>query len=220
MSVLARWLNVSRSGFYAWEKRSASQRYLEDQDLIERISQIYWASEGRYGSPRVHKALQSQGIFTAQKRVARLMREAGLVGRVTQVTRKQPGLKRFKKAGDNLLLEMDETKAINQVWVGDVTYIKANGKWSYLATVMDRHSRLIIGWSIAHQRSTELTEKALGYALKKRGYPKGVVFHTDRGIEYTNHRFQSVLKKHEMRHSVNRPGHCTDNAYMLNSRRV
>ncbi|MFC1751478.1 IS3 family transposase [Pseudomonadota bacterium] len=100
------WLEVSPSGFYAWINREASKRYQEDQELLELISQIYWASEGRYGSPRVHKALQDLGIATSKKRVARLMREAGLVGRVTQVTYRHPSLKRVKAAGDNLLLDM------------------------------------------------------------------------------------------------------------------
>ena len=211
--MLCRWLGVSTSGFYAWEKREASARYHEDQKLLEIISRIYWESEGRYGSPRVHKALQHKGIAISRKRVERLMREAGLVGRVTLVTRRQPGLKRFKTAGENLLLGK-EVDNIDQVWVADVTYIKVKGKWHYLATVMDIYSRRILGWSVATRRTTELTEKALSYALRKRGNPKGVVFHTDRGIEFTNHHFQRLLARYEFKHSLNRPGHCTDNGCM------
>lgn len=162
----------------------------------------------------MYRALKGLGISISKKRVERLMREAGLVGRVTQVTRRQPGLKRFKAAGENLLLDMAAPNEINQVWVSDVTYIKIKNKWHYLATVMDLYSRRIIGWSLSARRTTELTENALNYALKKRGYPTGVVFHTDRGIEFTNHSFQSLLKKYEFKHSVNRPGHCTDNACM------
>ena len=205
---------MSKSGFYAWEKREPSKRYDDDQCLLELISAIYWGSEGRYGSPRVHEALKLQDVSVSKKRVERLMRESGLVGRVTLVTRRQPGLKRFKSAGENLLLEMAATDQINQVWVADVTYLKVKAKWFYLATIMDIHSRRIIGWSLSPRRTTELTENALSYALKKRGYPKGIVFHTDRGIEFTNHSFQRLLKKHEFKHSVNRPGHCTDNACM------
>ena len=214
MTVLCRWLDVSRSGFYAWESRQAAPRYHDDQILLEMISHIYWSSEGRYGSPRVYKALKAQGVGVSKKRVARLMREAGLVGRVTQVTRRQPGLKRFKAAGENLLLGIDAVDELNQVWVADVTYIKVKKKWCYLATVMDRYSRRVIGWSLGRRRTTELTENALTYALKKRGYPEGVILHTDRGIEYTNHSFQRLLKRHHFKHSLNRPGHCTDNAFM------
>ena len=95
---------------------------------------------------------------------------------MTQVTRKQPGLKRFKAAGENLLLEMAAPDGINQVWVADVTYIKVKQKWRYLATVMDVYSRRVIGWSLSERRTTALTEHALTYALKKRAYPKGAVF--------------------------------------------
>jgi len=142
------------------------------------------------------------------------MREAGLKGRVTLVTRRQPGLRRFKSKGENLLLELTTPTQINQVWVGDVTYIKINGKWQYLATVMDQYSRRILGWSLSETRSTELTRDALSYALRKRNYPTDVIFHTDRGIEYTGFEYQKLLNKWRFKHSVNRPGHCTDNAFM------
>lgn len=211
---LCDWLGVSTSGFYAWEKRDASTRYHEDQKLLERISKIYWQSEGRYGSPRVYQTLLSQGIRVGRKRVERLMREAGLQGRVVQVTRRQPGLKRFKAQGNNLRLKMDEPTAINQIWVGDVTYLKLNGQWQYLATVMDLYSRRIIGWSLSATRTVQLTCSALNYALRKRGFPTEVVFHTDRGIEYMGTDFQQLLRKQCFKHSVNRPKHCTDNAHM------
>jgi transposase InsO family protein len=214
VKLLCQWLGVSTSGFYAWEKREASARYLEDQQLLKQISRIYWRSEGRYGSPRVHEALQTQGISVGRKRVERLMREAGLRARVTRVTRRQPGLMRFKAAGPNLLKDLDEPTAINQVWVADVTYLMVNQQWRYLATVMDRYSRRVVGWSLASTRTTALTQAALRYALKKRGYPSGLILHTDRGIEFTGFDFQALLKQYDIRHSFNRPGRCTDNAHM------
>ncbi len=142
------------------------------------------------------------------------MREAGLKGRVVRVTRRVPGLKRFCSRGDNLLRELGKPTAINQVWVADVTYLKVNGRWQYLATVMDLYSRRILGWSLSATRTTELTKAAMIYALKKRDYPKGVMLHTDRGIEYTANEFQKLLRKNGFTHSLNRPGHCTDNAFM------
>jgi putative transposase len=211
---MCEWLGVSTSGFYAWEKREASKRYHEDQRLLKTITRIYWQSSGRYGSPRVYKALRQQGIRVSRKRVERLMREAGLRARVVRVTRRQPGLKRFKAKGENLWQTMDKPTRINQVWVADVTYLKLNGQWQYLATVMDIYSRRILGWSLSTSRTTELTCAALTYALRKRGYPRGVVFHTDRGIEYTGANFQKLLDEFGFKHSVNRPGCCTDNAHM------
>jgi transposase InsO family protein len=211
---LCDWLGVTRGGFYAWEKREASNRFHEDQKLLKRITKLYWQSEGRYGSPRIFKKLVKQGVKVGCKRVERLMREAGLKGRVVRVTRRQPGLKRFKTKGENLLRKTSKPTAINQVWVADVTYLKVNGRWQYLATVMDLYSRRILGWSLSSTRTTQLTRAALTYALKKRAYPQGVLFHTDHGNEYTGGEFQKLLMKNEFRHSTNRPGHCTDNAFM------
>lgn len=142
------------------------------------------------------------------------MKRAGLQGRVVRVTRRQPGLKRFKSKGQNLLLDMAKPTAINQVWVADVTYLKVSGQWQYLSTIMDQYSRRILGWSLSATRTAELTKATLNYALKKRGFPTGVVFHTDRGIEFAANDFQEVLTRHQFKHSVNRPGHCADNAYM------
>ncbi len=214
MSFLCDWLDVTRSGFYAWEKREASQRFHEDKKLLKRITHLYWQSGGRYGSPRIFKMLVKQGVNVGRKRVERLMREAGLKGRVTRVTRRQPGLKRFQARGENLLRKLEHPTSINQVWVADVTYLKVNGRWQYLATVMDLYSRRILGWSLSSTRTTELTRAAMNYALKKRGYPRGLMLHTDRGVEYGGKEFQKLLKEYEIKHSLNRPGHCTDNAFM------
>ena len=142
------------------------------------------------------------------------MQENGLKARVTQVTRRQPGLKRFKQRGENKLLQFGDTTACDQVWVADVTYIKLGDRWSYLATIMDRHSRRILGWSLSYTRTTELSLAALTYALRKGRHTEGVILHTDRGIEFTASAFQDALTKAGIEHSVNRPGHCTDNAYM------
>ncbi len=214
MAKLCRWLEVSPSGFYAWEKRAASKRRCEDELLLKRITKIFHQSEGRYGSPRVYKMLRSQGVAIGRKRVERLMREAGLRGRVVRVTRRQPGLKRFKAQGKNLLRTLAEPTGVDQVWVGDVTYLKLNGRWQYLATVMDYYSRRILGWSLSDSRTSELTLSAMRYALRKREPVRGLVFHTDRGIEYMNGEFQILLRTQGVRHSVNRPGQCTDNARM------
>lgn len=214
MSRLCCWLDVSTSGFYAWEKREASRRDREDRQLLEKITRIFWQSQGRYGSPRVHQTLQSQGVQVGRKRVERLMRDAGLKGRVVRVTRRQPGLKRFKAKGVNLLKKLGAPTKINQVWVGDVTYLKLNGQWQYLATVMDYYSRRILGWSLSNTRTTALTKAAMTYALKKRQPAPGLIFHTDRGIEYAGGEFQQLLNDQGFRHSVNRPGKCTDNARM------
>ena len=208
------WFEVSRSGFYAWFNREESLRAKEDRELSLLIAQIHRDSHGTYGSPRVYQALKQQGLSVSEKRVERLMREMGLVGRVVTVTRRQPGLKRFKEAGENLRLEAPDVDGINQQWVADVTYLKLNGIWLYLAVVMDVYSRRILGWSLASHRTTDLTLAAFGYALKKRQVAPGCLFHTDRGIEYTGFRFRDAVTAQGFSPSFNRPGYCTDNAHM------
>jgi len=156
-------------------------RVEDDRALVDEIAKIFHRHDGVYGSPRIHMALRDKGICVGRKRVARLMREQGLQARVVRVTRFHGKQKKFFRNGENLLLGKKAPTCIDQVWVADVTYLKVNGVWQYLATVMDQHSRRILGWALSSKRNTQLTRSALIYALKKRGYPRGLVFHTDRG---------------------------------------
>ncbi|QKQ25159.1 IS3 family transposase [Candidatus Reidiella endopervernicosa] len=194
VKYMCEWLGVSRSGYYDWCKRPAAERTKEDAYLTRKIVKIHRQNRGVYGSPRIHQTLRNQGVRIGKKRVERLMRDNGVVGRVVKVTRRQPGLKRFKAEGENLKRLAPNPDKINQVWVGDVTYLKVKGAWRYLATVMDVFSRRIIGWSLGRDRTTNLTLKALRHALRDREPEKGMIFHTDRGIEYTAHRFRNELK--------------------------
>jgi transposase InsO family protein len=157
ITYLYEWLGVSISGYYAWLKRSESKRAKADRELGLLITRIHRESGGTYGSTRVFEALKDLGICISKKRVEQLMSELCLEGRVVRVTRRQPGLKRFKEAGENLRLDAPEVDGLNQQWVADVTYLKLNGVWLYLAVVMDVYSRRILGWSMARHRTTELT---------------------------------------------------------------
>ena len=214
VSYLCGWLNVSRSGYYAWLKRSRSLRTLEDKKLSTKIVQIHQSSRGTYGSPRVHQALKKQGIDVGKKRVERLMQAQRLQGRVVKVTRRQPGLRRFKERGENLRLNISEPKSINRVWVADITYIKVRDTYKFLSVIMDLYSRKILSWSLTDTRTTEDTSKILKRAIRERQPDEGLIFHTDRGIEFTGKGFRDVLIKHKMKPSVNRLGYCTDNGHM------
>ena len=205
---------MSRSGYYDWLKRKPSNRDIEDQQLIERIKAIYRESRETYGSPRVHKALFREGKRVGKKRVERLMQIHGIQGRVVKVTRKNPRLKQSLSHGKNLRLYHSQATGMNQQWVADLTYLKVKSRWYYLAVVMDVYSRRIIGWSLDKTRTTALTLSALRYALKRRSCGKGLIFHTDRGIEYSTHRFRDELKRRGIDASYNRAGICTDNAHM------
>jgi len=195
-------------------KRSRSPRALEDEKLSKNIIKIYKDSRGTYGSPRVYKALKKQGVVIGKKRVERLMQEQRLQGRVVKVTRRQPGLKRFKERGDNLRLNQPEPTNINRVWVADITYIKVRDTYKFLSVIMDLYSRRILSWSLTATRTTEDTAKILKRAIRERQPDEGLIFHTDRGIEFTGKDFRKVLKKHNMKPSVNRLGYCTDNGHM------
>ena len=195
-------------------KRSISSRAIEDERLSTRISGIYKDSRGTYGSPRVHAALKKQGIAIGKKRVERLMQAQRLQGRVVKVTRRQPGLRRFKERGENLRLDMPKPININRIWVADITYIKVRDTYKFLSVIMDLYSRKILSWSLTDTRTTEDTAKILKRAIRERQPDEGLIFHTDRGIEFTGKGFRDVLIKHKFKPSVNRLGYCTDNGHM------
>jgi len=211
---LCNWLKVSRSGYYAWLKRGISKRRTEDKTLSAKIFHIHQGSRGTYGSPRVHQALKKQGIAIGKKRVERLMQAQNLQGRVFKVTKRFPNYKGYLKRGDNLRLNQPAPTKINQVWVADLTYIKVRDAYKYLIVIMDLYSRRILKWSLTSSRTTAETLNVLQRAIKERQPDAGLLFHTDRGIEFTGHNFTKVLKKHNIKPSVNRIGYCTDNGHM------
>jgi len=137
-----------------------------------------------------------------------------LVGRVVKVTRRAPGSKRFLASGDNLRLGAEPSTGVDQVWVADITYLKVKNRWMYLSVIMDLYSRRVIAWTLDERRTTDVTKCTLNYALKRRRPPPGLIFHSDRGVEYRGEVFQKILKLRGISHSLNRSGHCTDNAHM------
>ena len=205
---------VTRSGFYAWLKRRPSQRHQDDEVLMARVRQIHADSRGYYGSPRVAGELRLDGRSVGRRRVARLMRQAGLHGRSARLYRHSKVLQRAFYAGVPYLPESATTQRQDQVWVGDVTYLKVAGKWRYMAAVMDKHTRRIVGWSLGARRDSALTREALAQSASSRCVRPGVVFHSDRGIEFANYEFRKQLSDLGMVQSMNRPGRMNDNAHM------
>lgn len=209
---MCRLLRVSVSGFYAWRVRPASARAGSDTDLTRLIGTIFADHQGRYGVRRIHAELARAGRRVGYKRVQRLMGEAGLRS-VHPRPYKRTTIPGAPKAGLVDLVARDVSPARpNLTWVGDITYIKTWTGWAYLATVIDAHSRKVIGWAIADHMRTDLIITALTMALQSRKPPPGVIFHSDRGSQYTSAQFRTFCEAHGVRPSVGKTGICYDNA--------
>ena len=210
---MCRVYGVTRAGYYAWRNRFPSARQREEERLLREIEEIHRKSGRTYGSPRVHAALRQAGRHVSKKRVARLMQENRIRARSANLYQAHPGSHAFFRAVPNRTLGV-MVDGPNQVWVGDITYLKVDGQWRYMATVMDKYSRQIIGWCLGKRKGVRLTLLALNRAVANRR-PKGsVIFHSDRGIEYAAHAFRDRLKALGYIQSMNRPRKMTDNAHM------
>lgn len=185
---------------------------MKDVALLHRMREHFAESRGTYGSPRLHALLKREGVRASSKRVVRLMQQDGLKARAARVYRRMPGTRAFFAALPNQLPET--TTRPNQVWVGDITYLRLHGRWRYLAAVMDRHSRRIVGWNLGQQRTVELTLAAFNKAIHRRKPPAGLIYHSDRGVEYGGYAFRDRLKKLLVVQSMNRPKSMNDNAHM------
>lgn len=204
-------LGVSASGYYAWSRRLRSQRAQSDENLLARIRSIHEWSRGTYGAPRIHAELVASGTPISRKRVARLMREAGLQGasrrRWSTTTVRD---KKVRPAPD--LVERDfSAEGRDRLWVADITYIPTWAGFLYLAVVLDAWSRRVVGWSMASHLRTELVLAALDMALEQRR-PEAVIHHSDQGTQYTSIAFGARCREAGVRPSMGSVGDCFDNA--------
>jgi putative transposase len=213
LSLMCRVYEVTRAGYYAWRSRERSERERRNQTLAQQIRAVHLESRGTYGSPRVHQALRGQGHCVGKHRVARLMRAHGIKARVATLRYTNPSLRRYYGSIPNQQLDL-ELKTPDQVWVGDITYLKVAGIYRYLAVVMDKYSRRVVGWSYGPRKDVKLTLEALNRAVGHRRPGSGLVFHTDRGIEYAAGAFKERIAELGFTQSMNRPGKVTDNAFI------
>jgi putative transposase len=214
VTLLCRVLGVVRSGYYAWRVRSVSARELRDQQLMRQIQTIFAESRRTYGSPRVQAALKAQGIRTARKRVARLMRHAQLQARQRRRSVRTTDSRHTDPIAPNLLARTFEAEAPNQVWVADITYLPTREGWLYLAVVLDLFGRRVVGWSMQASLERGLVMAALNHAWHRRQPPPGLLHHSDRGSQYASADYQALLRQAKMRSSMSRKGNCWDNAAM------
>jgi len=215
IATMCRVLGVSRSGFCAWERREPSRRACQDASLSEVIERIHTDSRKTYGSPRVHAELRlGHGVRVGRKRVERLMRRAELSGQV----RRRRGKTTIRAQGVRTapdLVERDFNPiAINRLWAADITYIRTWEGWLYLASVMDCHSRRIVGWAIADHLRSELVVDALEMAVARRRPDAGLVHHSDQGSQYTSLVFTRRCRTVGIDVSMGSRGDCFDNAVL------
>jgi putative transposase len=198
IGVMCRVLRVSKSGFYSWRNRGPSARARADALLSEKIAGIHTDSRETYGAPRIHFELRTLGVRCSRKRVARLMREAGLFGcggrRRKARTTLRSQTERTPPVPD--LVKRDFTpEAPDRLWVADITYVRTWEGWLYLAFVLDTYSRRIVGWSMANHLRAELVLDALNMAIYTRRPQPGLIHHSDRGSQYTSVEFGSRLRE-------------------------
>jgi len=212
VTILCRVLGVARSAYYAWTGGGVSARAQADADLTTQISAAHARSRRTYGAPRVHADLRAAGVRCARKRVARLMRAAGLVGchrrRRVRTTVTDPA----HIPAPNLVARDFAAPAPDALWLGDITYLPTGEGWLYLAVLLDAHSRRVVGWAMADHLRTALALDALAMALRARRPPPGLVHHTDRGCQYTAAAYQAALARRGLVCSMSRSGDCLDNA--------
>jgi putative transposase len=211
VAQLCRVLQVAPSGYYAWQHRQPSRRAQANPVLTEQIREVHDRSRCTYGAPRVHAELRARGQQVSRKRVARLMRQAGLVGRPPKRFRRTT-LAGPQVQAEDLVQRQFVATAPDQLWFGDITYIRTWEGWLYLAVILDAYSRKVVGWAMADHLRTELATAALDMALRTRRPKPGLVQHTDRGVQYTSTAYGELLSADQVRQSVGRPGTCWDNA--------
>ena len=205
-------LKLSRTGYYKWLKRGESDRERRDHELIDHILRIHRETRGIYGAPRIHTELRANGVKVGKKRVARLMREVGICG-VTRRKKWRTTIRdpKARPAPDLVEREFRADKA-DQLWVADITEIPTRSSKLYLAAIIDVWSRKVVGWSMSPRMPAELVIKALEMAMERRGYPRGVIHHSDQGSQYTSQQFKERCDELQVQISMGSVGDCYDNA--------
>ena len=215
LEVMCQVLEVSRSGYHAWCARPVNTQASRRAELAEKIRDLFIASDNTYGSPRIHRDLLAAGEQVDRKTVAKVMKQAGLFATsprsfVPTTTDSKHDL----PIAPNRLKQDFEASSPNQKWCADITYIRTEQGWMYLACVMDCFSRMIVGWSMSDSLAGPLVNAALRMALERRRPSAGLIHHSDRGCQYAARIYQALLASHGIQPSMSRAGCCYDNAMM------
>ena len=210
--LMCRVLQVSRAGYYAWRKRAPSAHWLKDQRLLVQIRASHAASHGNYGSPRVVHDVRAAGERCSVNRVARLMRANSIRARRKRHWRTTTLSHHDLVVAQNTLNRQFNPSGPNQVWVSDITYVRTRQNWLYLTVILDLYSRAVVGWSMSTDMTTPSVLGALQMAIQQRRPGKGLMHHSDRGVQYASQEYQQLLREHHIQCSMSRKGNCWDNA--------
>ena len=212
VAFMCRELGVAPSGYYAWRGGSPSKRTVRDAALLAHVRAAFKASRRRYGSPRLHAQLRAGGHRVARKRIARLMRQDGLRARPRRRFMTTTQSKHKFPIARNVVAREFEVSAPNQVWVSDLTYLRTQTGFVYMAVVLDLFARRVVGWTVSKDLDAAIAVEALRRALALRPAPAGMIHHSDRGIHYACADYRALLKRHRITPSMSRKGNCWDNA--------
>ena len=210
--MMCRLLGVSRSGSDAWRQRPPSARARADQGLSQRIREIHEQSRGTYGTPRIRAELRDAGVACSRKRVARLLRQAGLQGCHRRKGPQSPRRTPAAPAAPDLVRRAFAAPAPDRLWVADSTYVPTWAGFLYLAVVLDVHSRRVVGWAMAEHLRSELVVEAVTMATWRRRPPPGAIHHSDQGSQYASLAFGQRLREAGLLGSMGSRGDCFDNA--------
>ena len=214
VSRMCRWLELSRSGYYAWRRREPSGRAQRREQLRVRVEETYHEFNRIYGSPRITRELADRGVSCSENHVAELLRDSGLRARNGKAFKYSPSVEAMAGVSENLLGRDFSASRPNEKWVSDITYIELEDGWVYLAAIMDLYSRQIVGWAVDDQMRVDLVLEAFEMAVANRSVRPGLLLHSDRGVQYRAGEYAEVLESKQVRVSMSRKGNCWDNAAM------
>lgn len=212
VSVLCSTLGVTASGYYAWRKRPKSSHAKRDEELKSKVRAIHEESGRRYGEPRISEALKTSGEATSRKRIARLMQEEKIAARQVKRFIATTNSNHDYKVPENLLNRDFTASRADQKWVGDITYLRTDEGWLFLAAILDCFSRRVVGYTLRETLETEGAAAALTQAITLRQPGRGLLFHSDRGVQYASDDYTTLLAAARATASMSRRGNCWDNA--------
>jgi transposase InsO family protein len=210
--AMCRVFGIAPSTYYGWECEQQCERAVRDEQLLTSVQRIFAEYRGRYGAPRVRRELLREGVGVGRKRVARLMREAGLRAKSRRKYKPTTDSNHSLPVAPNLIARDFHTERPDVAWVSDITYLWTRQGWLYLAVILDLYSRKVVGWRLSDRMTASLVCEALDDAARQRRPARGLVFHSDRGSQYASHAFRRRLQRRNMRQSMSRRGNCWDNA--------